>query len=161
MTLRKRYSDYLAQGMSRERAKKVAWLDYLYGEEIDDWEDYESRPPAFGPHPSFHTANCRHCGATVAREEVVLQTFYWTPNHFVLFHKDCVSEYQKEVYELQMIDKDCNECRSFSSKQPTIMGNRRGNCAKFDREVVAYPGGTFCSYPDHEECFDHRKPLLC
>lgn len=165
-TMRQAVAQYVKDGRGKETAYKLAFLDCCYGRVEYSWGDDEI-PCVL----TEVTKKCTHCNALskhpdtnpdVAEDSAIVQRAYWTPSHFQLWHKDChAKHYHLGVIEQQTIDMDCNECKHFEAKEQTDKaGGRRGICGRTGVATTAYPGGTFCNYPTHEQCFEHRKAHL-
>lgn len=60
-----------------------------------------------------------------------------------------------DIFEMQKIDADCNDCRHFQRGKMSKVGGLtmfRGTCAKTGADTVAWP----MQYSGHA-CFEHRK----
>ena len=154
-TLRQAIAGHILSGRGRETANRLGFLDCCYGRAELSWGDGEKTPIIF----TRPTTKCRHCGGDVTEDEAKVQAAYWTPGCYQIWHKSCHEQYHHiEVIDQQMIDKDCNECKHFKATEPVNRaGNRHGICVITGDATIAYPGGVYCSYPAHEECFEHRK----
>jgi len=102
--------------------------------------------------------SCIHCKKEIEKEDLQLQSTYWTPNRYMFWHKEChKNSWKDSVKECQLIDKDCNECKNFIPSGEYKQGTRYGYCSKLDTETLAYPGGTYCSFFVHLNCFESRS----
>lgn len=154
-TLRQAIASHVKSGRGKETANRLGFLDCCYGRAKLSWGDNENVPIALAK----VTTKCRYCGGDVEEIDAKVQASYWTPHYYQLSHSECHKlHYANEVIEQQKIDLDCNECSHFEAKETTDrFGCRRGICMKTGDKTTAYPGGTYCNYPSHEYCFEHRK----
>lgn len=141
--------------MNKDSARKKAWIDCCYGRCDYSYGD-DKIPLIFNP----PTTICRWCKNEIEEKDAVVQSGYWFPS-FYLGHKDCrVTGYAQDVYEQQLIDMDCNECKHFNATASTdSFGNRPGKCLKLNKTTYAYPAGQVCNAGLHDDCFEHRKSL--
>lgn len=156
-TIRQSIAQHVKAGRGKETANRLGFLDACYGRAELSWGEDEDVPIIL----SGITTKCRHCKEEVLEQDAKVQAAYWTPHHYQMWHNNCHEQHHKiEVIEQQTIDLDCNECVHFEAKEPTDkFGDRRGICKRTGLQTTAYPGGVFCNYPSHDECFEHRKAL--
>lgn len=156
-TIRQAIAQHVKAGRGKETANRLGFLDCCYGRAEFSWGECESVPIIL----SCITTKCWHCNEDVLEKDAKVQADYWTPYNYQLWHKHCHEQQHKiDVIERQIIDMDCNECVYFEAKEHTDkFGDRRGICKRTGLPTVAYPGGTFCSYPSHKDCFEHRKRI--
>lgn len=157
ISIRQAIARHIKDGRGKETASRLGFLDCCYGRAELSWGAGEEVPIVL----SGITTKCRHCNEGVLERDAKVQAEYWTPHHYQLWHKDCHEKhYHPDVIEQQKIDMDCNECKHFEAKEPTDkQGSRYGVCRRSGAATTAYPGGTFCNYPTHEKCFEHRKAI--
>lgn len=94
--------------------------------------------------------NCNRCGKSGAKRS----RGYWSAGAF------WCEEHQpnltaEDIFEMQKIDADCNDCRHFQRGEMTKPGGLTcflGFCKKFAKPAKAWP----MQYSGHE-CFEHRK----
>lgn len=110
---------------------------------------------------------CKPCSGEIAPEDFDIHVGYWTPIWFPI-HAACVKAYRdSEVYECQLIDRNCNDCKYFKRGQtsevvadvsrsffPRIK-TQVGFCEKNKAQVEATP----CCFQGMG-CFEHRKSQM-
>lgn len=160
-TIMQALREHTSSGKNKQAARKAAFTDACYGRAYFNVEDDVDIPSDFiSLRLSSPAPNCAWCLEYVEEKDAVVQSGYWTPHSYMMGHKSCRDKkHPIEVWDQQVIDQDCNECKHFAaSDEPMQGGSRYGTCTRTKKDTIAYPGGVYCSYPQHEACFEHRKP---
>lgn len=157
-TIKEQLHSYL-RTMGREPALRRTLIDACLGKCLRVWDSEESNieqiPEIF---MSNYSPSCFWCEELMKDDEdLVVQRCYWKWGYFV-GHKECRDRMDGwHVWHKQVIDQDCNNCINFKNGKYITKDVRVGFCSKKNIEVNAYPDGTYCRYPLHEGCFQHRK----
>ena len=136
--------------------KQEKFIDYIYsGLEWKDWcEKNKIKRQEQTEYESCWLTKpiCPECFANVGKNDACVVVTYWR-SMLRVCHKVCRDKYVREmVYECQLIDSDCNDCKHFDRGVMIGSGVFSGRCKMFDKPTIGCPN--FCS---GMPCFEHRK----
>jgi len=97
---------------------------------------------------------CFGCKKTI-EDNYIKKGGYWAAGEYY-FHKDCKHHYDSWIYNMQLIDTNCNDCIHLErhNNKTSKTDIKSGYCNKKDIEVTFIQNHCMV---DNQECFKHRK----
>jgi hypothetical protein len=95
---------------------------------------------------------CNHC-----KEEITEKPFKWGGYWAKVeqyYHQECKSAVDKSIYEMQLIDTNCNDCIFLERSNKKVNNILYGKCKKLNKDITFIP--KHCMI-ENQDCFKHRK----